>query len=194
MTIEEIRSLVAEIRVPEEGFQVDFDETIIRIKEIKDIEITYGIGTEGQWMDEALDISGYAKKEGEKKFSIDLNPFDPPNRRKFTFAHEIGHILLNHFTGDIDRIGDEKDNEFEEKKDKEEKKFRTQIFNKKDKEEIQANEFAAELLMPYRMVRDLFSENIIRYSDVLEGVEKFKVSEAAMINRFRFLDYRVAFI
>jgi Zn-dependent peptidase ImmA (M78 family) len=61
-----------------------------------------------------------------------LNPTEPAARKNFTLAHEIGHIALGHGNGE-DRIID----------------TRNDILNPaKNSREWDANEFAAELLMP----------------------------------------------
>ncbi|MDR2437256.1 MAG: ImmA/IrrE family metallo-endopeptidase [Endomicrobium sp.] len=69
-------------------------------------------------------------KNGERG-KILLNPEEAQARKNFTFAHEIGHIVLNH--NDDGRIIDQ----------------RADIINPANgTREWQANEFAAELLMP----------------------------------------------
>jgi Zn-dependent peptidase ImmA (M78 family) len=69
-------------------------------------------------------------KDGSRG-NILINPEEPESRKNFTLAHEIGHIVLNH--NDDGRIVDQ----------------RSDILNPKNgTREWQANEFAAELLMP----------------------------------------------
>jgi len=67
--------------------------------------------------------------EGEKA-TIGYNNSQHPHRQRFTVAHEIGHLLLGH-TG----------------------KNLILDLNSKKSEEVEANQFAAELLMPLDMIK-----------------------------------------
>jgi Zn-dependent peptidase ImmA (M78 family) len=116
------------------------------------------------------DISGMLKKENGKT-TIYVNSFEPINRKRFTVAHELGHYFLNHLS-DNDKIIHR----------------RTDFFSL-DIKEIEANAFAAALLMEQFKVKDLYNkltyigvpiENIIvKLSDV------FKVSRAAVKIRLK---------
>jgi len=65
-----------------------------------------------------------------KKQQLGYNNSQHPHRQRFTVAHEIGHLLLGH-TG---------------------KNFVLEL-NSKKPEEVEANQFAAELLMPLEMIK-----------------------------------------
>ncbi len=100
-------------------------------------------------------------------YSISVNANDSYRRRRFTIAHECAHFLLHK-----DKIGSElTDNVL----------YRSEKLD--TKEEFEANNRAAELLMPRRLV----------HAYMLQGLgsanlaEKFEVSEAAMRVRLRYL-------
>ena len=77
------------------------------------------------------------------KWAIVINASDPPVRQRFTIAHELGHLLLHkyaspHADGRV------------------QVRFRDEDSAKGSiREEIEANQFAAELLMPEEQVRSL---------------------------------------
>ncbi|MDR2407006.1 MAG: ImmA/IrrE family metallo-endopeptidase [Bacteroidales bacterium] len=101
------------------------------------------------------------------------------NRQRFSIAHEIGHFLLHRPTGiHVDK--------------------RTYYRNSKSAEglddiEIEANRFAAELLMP----SDLVIREIEKYSDLIDSnddvisvlADSFEVSATAMGFRIQNLGY-----
>lgn len=104
-----------------------------------------------------INASGYLVKD-EK--NIYVNKLEHPVRQRFTIAHEIGHYYLNHKnTGVLMR--DEKSS------------LGTR------KEEIEANAFAAELLMP----EQLFSKYYYLGLSEEELAFKFGVSMEAVRNR-----------
>jgi Zn-dependent peptidase ImmA (M78 family) len=89
---------------------------------------------------------------------------EPPVRQRFTIAHEIGHHVLGH--GDAFR--DDK-----------------QTFNvyNHDPREVEANAFAAALLMPQTHVLSAFRAG--KASDVSGLATTFGVSEVAMLYRLK---------
>jgi len=80
--------------------------------------------------------NGIAGKVCHKDKIIYINPSDNPQRQRFTIAHEIGHIVLHQRTNhEHHRVSDDMiDTELNIYSD--------------DVEEIEANRFAAMLLMP----------------------------------------------
>jgi Zn-dependent peptidase ImmA (M78 family) len=84
------------------------------------------------------DISGALIPLGENEWAILVNSQHHPNRQRFTIAHELGHLLLHGYrTPHAD------------------KQFRLRDARSSEGsvlEEIQANQFAAELLMPRAMI------------------------------------------
>jgi Zn-dependent peptidase ImmA (M78 family) len=107
---------------------------------------------------------------------IGVNALHHPNRQRFTIAHEIGHLVLHreHVTSHVHV----------------DKQYRVLMRNSRssrgtDLIEIEANQFAAELLMPYGMLQDSLGDFIDL--DDEESIEtlarKFKVSKQAMSHR-----------
>ena len=95
--------------------------------------------------------SGMQTSDGDS-ISIGYNSCHHPHRQRFTVAHEIGHFILGHTDANYDYCD----------------------FNSSKPEEIEANQFAAELLMPLAILTE----------DILTGVreipllsKKYNVSE-----------------
>lgn len=112
-----------------------------------------------------------AKRAG--RFSIFVNANEPPARKRFTIAHEIGHRLL-HMAG-------ESDAEFVDTPDN----FRAAEVPHDDswtpqrRREWEANTFAAALLMNEELIRDRWEE----YRDHRLLAWMFQVSSMAMLVR-----------
>lgn len=120
-------------------------------------------------------VSGLLTLEGERP-TIGYNSQHSEVRRRFTIAHEIGHFIRHHETSTL----------FIEK-------GYGKVFFRNDRSsegeytrELEANAFAASLLMPEAMLReeisrrdfDLAEENVLS-----ELAELFKVSRQAMTYR-----------
>jgi hypothetical protein len=105
------------------------------------------------------DVAGTIVKEPGRDPLVLLNAFDHPNRKRFTLAHEIGHFT---------RRGDAA-YEYIDRRD-------TLSSTGTDPDEIYANAFAANLLMPESEVKRLHREGI---SD-LEMALRFGVSRDAV--------------
>lgn len=128
-----------------------------------------------------LDYQGEAvsglliQKSGRRVCAI--NTSDPPNRQRFTWAHEIGHLILHptrteHF----------------------DMKARSSSNIGNAREEAEANQFAASLLMPAYLVREKAGDrNLDLYWDdwrdslVSDLAREFKVSVEAMSIRLHHL-------
>jgi len=110
------------------------------------------------------------RSEGEVRMLVKSN--DPPWRKRFTIAHELGHYCL-HLPSDGEFV------------DRESNLFRRQqatepaLNTPERKREIQANMFAAALLMPETDVRDLWK----RIRSLKRMARLFNVSTEAMGNR-----------
>lgn len=100
---------------------------------------------------------------------ICVNKRHHPNRQRFSISHEIAHFLLHkdeapHFDKDYEIY------------------FRGNVSDSPDNEkEIEANQFAAELLMPLTMIRSDLRENPSPTASEL--AKKYQVSEQAMTFR-----------
>jgi len=123
------------------------------------------------------DTSGILEKSENNKSTIFVNKTHPPVRKRFTIAHEIGHYLLSSKNG----IYVDKSIFFRDGKSQQ----------AIDKEEMTANCFAAELLMPKSFIKkalNKFVQNGIFDSgdDLVQTLSnEFKVSTTAMSIRLQ---------
>jgi len=111
-------------------------------------------------------VSGMVAKRGDD-LTLLVNQNDPPYRKRFTIAHELGHHFL-HLVSDgefVDTVRDLFRDTEHEKELSDEKRA-----------EIQANQFAAALLMP----RDLVEEAWAKDPSLLDLARLFNVSEQAI--------------
>lgn len=119
------------------------------------------------------DVSGFYQKQVGHEV-IGVNSLHAPVRQRFTIAHELGHAVLH------GREGLHLDQAF---------KLRlrdTMSSLGVDPEEVDANRFAAELLMPAREVIDLLSTSGLDLNDdqaVKDLARRFGVSQQAMTYR-----------
>lgn len=108
---------------------------------------------------------------------IVVNSLHHPNRQRFTLSHELGHFELH-----MKQIGTEIHVD---------KKFLAYARDIKssdglDRKEIEANKFAAELLVPLHILRQELHGQIIDIENeelVAEFARKFKVSSQTMTFR-----------
>lgn len=137
-------------------------------------EIAAGLGAQVRYspFDGDGDLAGILIRRGGETV-IGVNSLHHPNRQRFTIAHECGHLLLHKGEVHIDRS------------------FR---INKRDSvssqavdpDEIEANRFAAELLMPYELVMaDMHKRGIdVEDEDEIRQLAlKYEVSLQAMTLR-----------
>lgn len=116
------------------------------------------------------DVSGFLLRE-KGVSTIAINKQHHPNRQRFTLAHECGHLFLHAHEGD--RLWLDKTLFFRDGS------------NSGDQfAEIQANQFAAGLLMPKELLREhLGEEGPVNDFDVVRLALRFQVSERAMTVR-----------
>ena len=123
------------------------------------------------------DMSGLLVVKGGKR-AIGVNKKHHRNRQRFTIAHEIGHFVLHHKS-------------FQDPKndlhwDKKWAYFRSAEGVGEDPIEYEANQFAAELLMPEDMLRSVIKRDRIDLSndiDIARLAELLQVSEQALTIR-----------
>ncbi|HYT69426.1 MAG TPA: ImmA/IrrE family metallo-endopeptidase [Vicinamibacterales bacterium] len=122
------------------------------------------------------DVSGLLIRKGEQVL-IAVERSDPPNRRNFTIAHEIGHHMLGHQFESGAHVHVDKGNYISQRGPKSSKGV--------DPKEVEANQFAAALLMPSTHVRGEVHKlgRALLDSDVTMLAALFKVSEQAMTIR-----------
>jgi Zn-dependent peptidase ImmA (M78 family) len=119
------------------------------------------------------DISGMVFRQDDQTI-IGINSLHHPNRQRFTIAHEIGHMLLHKGVEiHVDRT------------------FRVNLRNDissqaVDRDEIEANRFAAELLMPEQMLIGHLKGHEIDFEkedDLRRLAAKYQVSPQALTFR-----------
>lgn len=113
-------------------------------------------------------ISGYAAIENGQPV-VAFNTAEHPNRQRFTVAHEIGHHILGHVRADAGRCLRDVPTNYSA--------------NVNQYIEAEANEFAAQLIMPEDAVRTLIERD--RLTTVSGLADAFSVSEAAMYYRLK---------
>jgi Zn-dependent peptidase ImmA (M78 family) len=113
------------------------------------------------------DVSGFLYRNPQSKLAvIGANRLQHPNRQRFTVAHELGHLLLH--SGDDVHV----DKGFSVKKRDE------RSAKGVDVEEMEANLFAAELLMPLN-----FLDHDLKQVGALDLQDEEKVSQLAQVYR-----------
>ncbi len=106
-----------------------------------------------------------------------MNRDDSPARQLFTIAHELGHFFLH------GRLREEfVDGDFVMNRDENEKY---------DVEELEANEFAGNLVMPAERIQRKLQGETPTPKEVLDLADAFRVSPLAMVIRLRTLGYAV---
>ena len=124
------------------------------------------------------EISGAIKIKGRSgKPIIAVNKNHHEHRQRFTIAHEIGHFVLHNINNvHVDSV----DVYFRDS---------NASSTTENVRELQANQFAAELLMPRNLIiGDLKGEFKLNHSDedlktILKLAKKYKVSQQAMMIR-----------
>jgi Zn-dependent peptidase ImmA (M78 family) len=117
-------------------------------------------------------ISGMAIKVGKQNYMM-VNSSDVLARQHFTIGHELYHLFIQeNFTNQICKVG---------------------LFDKKDKEEYNADWFSSYFLMPeigiYEMIpEDEKESSKITLNTVVKLEQYFSVSRSAILNRLRFMD------
>lgn len=121
-------------------------------------------------------VSGSIRKQNDS-FVISISPYQTEERKRFTVAHELGHLFLH--------MGYKINDDLWKKQDNEEY---YRVGN--SMLEYQANEFAAALLMP----KEIYKEKMDKYTkgnmvDTAQVAMEFGVSVSAASNRGKFLGY-----
>jgi Zn-dependent peptidase ImmA (M78 family) len=130
-------------------------------------KIATRLGTKIKYAPYEGEIAGMLVR-GADETVIGVNSLHHPNRQRFTIAHELGHFLLHKGDVHIDRA------------------FRNAISSQAvDPDEIEANRFAAELLMPFNLIKKDSIEHIDVEDEVTlrELAQKYLVSLQAMTLR-----------
>jgi len=119
------------------------------------------------------------KSDDGQTFIIEINPDQSDLRRRFTLAHELGHLFLHMNYAD--------ESKWRELDHWEDTLYARQARNET---EYEANEFAAAFLMPKEKFKEIANDNKTEDGEAyrLKPIaEKFKVSIDAVRNRGRWL-------
>ncbi|MCY4186154.1 MAG: ImmA/IrrE family metallo-endopeptidase [Rhodobacteraceae bacterium] len=135
---------------------------------VQTVPIAKGLGlkvfksTTDAWPDA---LSGMIKRSSDdlSQYSIYVNGNHHVHRRRFTIAHEISHFILHK-----NLIGDGITDDV---------LYRSGLSSRV---EAQANSLAADILMPWRLIREQLSGGI---DNIEELAMKFRVSKSAMAIR-----------
>jgi len=154
----------------------------VRSAPVPVMEIIKALGVEVQQEPAEDDLSGFLYRDRNRKTAIiGVNADHHPNRQNFTAAHELGHFYLH----DFDEVHVDR-------------RFKVWLRSDAssegtDLEEKEANLFAAELLMPARLLAkdvetigtvDLLEEDVLK-----DLAEQYGVSTQAMTFRLAYLGY-----
>ena len=125
-----------------------------------------------------FDLSGLLQKTDKGDWEIIVNSDDAPTRKLFTIAHELGHYFLH--KEEQDQFIDGGIISFARDEEK-----------KGDQYEKEANEFAAQLLMPEQKISEFLSKrgNAISVALVQELASFLRLSTIAVATRLRNLGY-----
>lgn len=134
-------------------------------------------------MDLGDDVSGLLVSKGVSTV-IAVQETDHPNRQRFTIAHEIGHYCLRHQFEPGEHVHVDRGHLITPRNSR----SSTGV----DPKEIEANQFAACLLMPTKLLSRRIKEfkvESLRDYHVAKLADEFEVSEQAMTIRLSTLGY-----
>jgi Zn-dependent peptidase ImmA (M78 family) len=135
------------------------------------------------YMNLGEDVSGLLISKGDSSV-IAVQETDHPKRQRFTIAHEIGHFFLRHQFDPGEHVHVDRGHLITPRN--------SRSSTGADPKEIEANQFAACLLMPSsllsRRIRE-FKDDSLRDYHVSKLAEEFEVSEQAMTIRLSTLGY-----
>jgi len=117
-------------------------------------------------------VSGMIRKRGDDDYEISVNATHPESRQRFTIAHELGHFVLHRSL-----MGDGNVDNYAYRSDGSVKNNRIG-----PPQEEEANQFAANLLMPMEGIKKFRSR---AKGDMGALARIFKVSEGALKIRLR---------
>lgn len=116
--------------------------------------------------------------ESKKDFFV-----DKMGTMNFTKAHELGHWVLH-----VKRLQEQMNASVNDKN-----VYFCRNYSKKEPEEVQADMFAANLLMPRKIITGAINELVnrsgkVRFSDLYDLRDQFDVSISALVNRTKALN------
>ncbi len=119
-------------------------------------------------------LSGMIHRQPNGRVVIGVNSSHAPTRQRFTIAHELGHLLLH--KEELLHVDESASIRFRDEE--------SSLATKAD--EIEANQFASELLMPAHLVWkeiDALPDDLDPEDAIPVLAERFEVSEQAMTLR-----------
>ena len=147
-----------------------------------DVEfIAKKLGVEIVSEDLGPDVSGLLVTRGRTS-TIGVHERHAPVRRRFTIAHELGHFVLRHQFQPGEHVHVDRDRVVSERSPR--------ASSGVDPKEIEANQFAAALLMPAKFVRmraARFGSGPLLDDEISALAREFKVSDQAMTIRLTVL-------
>jgi Zn-dependent peptidase ImmA (M78 family) len=161
------------------------EELEIRSAPIPVEQIAETLGAKVSFEPFSGNVSGMLHQDGGR-ITIGVNSNQTPRRQRFTIAHEIGHLRMHKETMIIDKVV---------RIDYRDETSSQAVDNK----EIQANSFAAELLMPRSLLVEevnkwAASHSSVDYEQLADDLsEVFLVSQTAMNYRLTNLGIRQTF-
>lgn len=127
------------------------------------------LGADVRYKSVERDISGFISRQQDGVVVIGINTFHHSHRQRFTLAHELGHLCLHTgkalYVDHVPRFRDVKSSQAVEP------------------EEIEANLFASELLMPEDLLtRDIqaMKDDLITRDAIDKLAKRYRVSPEAM--------------
>lgn len=126
------------------------------------VRIAKLLGIQVQEFDFPKSVPATSQTSGSGKQVIGVNQNDPEVRRRFSLAHELGHYLNGHENYTHERVVTDPA-----------KRYLDPHF----RQEEEADEFAAELLMPEFMIKD---DAMVKHMSIPDLAKKYQVSEQAM--------------
>lgn len=102
-------------------------------------------------------ILGACKVEGLKRLIVVSSKVYNEEQKRFTLAHELGHILIHRGTHYFS------------------KEDFTTIYTNKQKED-EADRFAVELLLPSKTIRTIIKENDVNFELIKQVAQRYKMS------------------
>ena len=128
------------------------------------------------------DISGLLYRDEKENWTIMVNQEDSQSRKIFTIAHELGHFFLH----------SKEHNKFVDSQFIQNCFGRSEV-TKYQLAELEANEFAGNLIMPKHIIEKTLGENTktVKEVDIEHLAKVFKVSPLAMKTRLRNLHYEL---
>lgn len=141
---------------------------------VNDIIRDYGLALQESALEDSISGMMVTKENGTAVVVINQDHHE--NRKRFSMAHELGHYLLHRSSRSI--FVDASEQKF----------YRDAEASTGTKlQEIEANAFAAELLMPQESIEERVSETLTMLDEpIIERLaDEFHVSQSAMIFRLQ---------